>query len=535
MKHLPDWLAEAIFYQIYPQSFYDSNGDGIGDIPGIIEKLDYIESLGITAIWLNPCFVSPFMDAGYDISDFCKVAPRYGSNADLKRLFRQAHKRNIRVVLDLVPAHTSIEHPWFQKSSCADKNSFTNYYIWTDRAWTPQPDGATLIRGQYDRDAAYMPSFFANQPALNHGFAKPDKGSSWQLPCTHPSVTQVRKELMKIMRFWLDAGCDGFRVDMASTMIKNDPGWKETTRYWNSVSSVFAKDYPHAALIAEWSHPTAAIKAGFHMDFLIHMNDTVYNTLFRQESFRYLFENTSGYSYFDRQGKGDISQFIRSFMGHLKKIGNDGFICVPSGNHDLSRLRLKRTTAELEVIYAFLFTLPSVPLIYYGDEIGMRHISGLTSKEGGYCRTGARTPMQWSADKNLGFSTANAKKLYLPVDDSQNPPTVEDQIERESSLLNTVKKFINLRKNTEALKTYGNFEPVLADVNKYPFVYLRKKGRQRFLIALNPSGQSVKADLADIKMGDSVKRILGQSDLSINEKGRVKLLMKPVSYGIYEI
>jgi maltose alpha-D-glucosyltransferase/alpha-amylase len=177
IKHVsPRWLETAVFYQIYPQSFYDTNGDGIGDLRGIIAKLDYIRSLGVTALWLNPIFESPFGDAGYDISDFYRVAPRYGTNADLVRLCRQAHQRGMKVCLDLVPGHTSNQHPWFLNSARPEKNKFTNWYIWTDSVWNSQggtgaPSEPRAVRGFSNRDAGYIPNFFYFQPALNYGYA----------------------------------------------------------------------------------------------------------------------------------------------------------------------------------------------------------------------------------------------------------------------------------------------------------------------------------------------------------------------------
>ena len=165
----PQWLDNAVFYEIYPQSFKDSNADGIGDFQGIISKLDYIAELGCTAIWMNPCFESPFGDAGYDVSDYYKAAPRYGTNEDLKQLFDEVHKRNMHILLDLVPGHTSVAHPWFQESMKAEKNEYTDRYIWTDSIWK-EPTGYGSLRGISDRDGSCAVNFFSHQPALNYGF-----------------------------------------------------------------------------------------------------------------------------------------------------------------------------------------------------------------------------------------------------------------------------------------------------------------------------------------------------------------------------
>ena len=221
-SRLPDWLSTAVFYQIYPQSFYDSNRDGIGDIPGIIKKLDYIYSLGCNAIWINPCFESPFRDAGYYIADYYKVAKRYGTNSDLKHLFKEAKKRSIKICLDLVSGHTSIDHPWFRESCKAETNKYSNRYIWTKSVWESAGDDYRIINGFSERDGNFITNFFWFQPALNYGFARPDPAKPWQLSTSHPDVRTLRREIMNIMRYWLDMGADGFRVDMASSLVKGD-------------------------------------------------------------------------------------------------------------------------------------------------------------------------------------------------------------------------------------------------------------------------------------------------------------------------
>ena len=170
---IPAWLENAIFYEIYPQSFMDSNNDGIGDFKGIIQKLDYIKELGCNAIWMNPCFDSPFGDAGYDVADYYKAAPRYGTNDDLKLLFEEVHKRGMHILLDLVPGHTSTEHKWFKESLKAEKNEFSDRYVWTDSIWE-EPEGMGCIRGISDRDGSCAVNFFSHQPALNYGFYNPD-------------------------------------------------------------------------------------------------------------------------------------------------------------------------------------------------------------------------------------------------------------------------------------------------------------------------------------------------------------------------
>lgn len=194
---MPNWLNDAVFYEIYPQSFLDSNGDGIGDLNGITEMLDYLKEEGFNAIWLNPCFDSPFKDAGYDIRDYKKVAERYGSNEDLINLFHEAHERGIHVLLDLVPGHTSEEHPWFRQSQSQEMNPYSNRYIWTDFCFRPAA-GYPFISGESERSGAYILNFFKCQPALNYGFLHPTE--EWQFPMDHPDCIATRESMKDIMR-----------------------------------------------------------------------------------------------------------------------------------------------------------------------------------------------------------------------------------------------------------------------------------------------------------------------------------------------
>ncbi len=495
----PKWLKNAVFYQIYPSSFADGNGDGMGDLRGIAGKLDYLVSLGVNAIWLNPCFASSFHDGGYDITDFYHVDPRFGSDSDLETLIAEAHKRNIRICLDIVAGHTSVDHPWFRASAEAEKNQYSNYYIWTDD-WMRPTDGYKMEAGIGDRNGCFMVNYFSVQPALNYGFAKIDPKTPWQLPVNHPDVLKVRNELKEIFRFFLAKGVDGFRVDMACSLVKNDPGRKETIKLWQEIRDMFDREYPEAVLISEWTYAPQALKAGFHCDFMIHCGTPAYTTLFRNETKRDIFNKfprelfyeadgndyrtLNRNSYFDANGKGSAKIFFDIYLDHWKRTKNKGFISIPSGNHDLPRVSDFRSEKELKTVFAFLLTMPGVPFIYYGDEIGMRNLKDLPGKEGGYTRTQARTPMQWDDSLNHGFSVADKEKLYLPVDSSPDAPTVKSQQQRSDSLLNCVKKLIALRLSSVALQACGKIELLHCD---YPTVYLRSFGRERYLIALQPA------------------------------------------------
>ena len=277
---MPEWLKDTIFYEIYPQSFKDTNGDGIGDLNGIIEKLDYVKSLGANALWINPCFDSPFKDAGYDVRDYKKVAPRYGTNEDLIRLFETAHAKGIRVLLDLVPGHTSDTHEWFIQSSKYEENEYSGRYVWTTNAFEGIA-GHPYISGMTERYGAYMLNFFASQPALNYGWL--NRTEKWMSAVDSPEARATIEALKDIMRFWLDAGCDGFRVDMADSLVKNDDEHKSATAaIWREIRDMLDKDYPEAALVSEWSNPQQAINGGgFHMDFYLDHWHNGYNTLLR--------------------------------------------------------------------------------------------------------------------------------------------------------------------------------------------------------------------------------------------------------------
>ncbi len=478
---MPKWLKDAVFYEIYPQSFYDTNGDGIGDFNGVIEKLDYIKGLGCNALWINPCFDSPFKDAGYDVRDYKKVAPRYGTNSDLYRLFGEAHKRGIHVLLDLVPGHTSEEHPWFLESQKAEVNEYSNRYIWTRHAFEPIK-GYPYIGGESERAGVYMLNFFKSQPALNYGFGECKEG--WQLPTDHPDCVATREAMKDVMRFWLDHGCDGFRVDMADSLVKNDDEFKSSTcAVWKNIREMLDAEYPQAAMVSEWNNPERAIKAaGFHMDFYLNWGGNGYSTLMRD------YESGEDHSFFKKDGNGDIMRFLDEYLPRYNATKGDGYYCLLTCNHDTLRPKYNLDDQELKLTYAFLFTMPGVPFLYYGDEIGMRYLK-LPTKEGGYHRTGSRTPMQWNNGKNAGFSTCPADALYLPVDPATDAPNVAAQEADPESLMNTVKALLRLHHEEEDLQADGEFEVLYAKSGKLPFVYRRGD----LILALNPSGKAVSA------------------------------------------
>jgi glycosidase len=540
----PDWVHDAVFYQIYPQTYKDTDGDGIGDLNGIIEQLDYIKSLGVNALWLNPFFDSPFRDAGYDISDYYKVAPRYGTNEDARRLFEEAHKRGIKVIFDWVISYTSIDHPWFQESAKQDTNKYSNWYIWTDNTWVnpPKEYSDAFIKGYSRRNGQFMRNFYWSQPALNFGFTNPEK--PWMLPIDHPNIKALQDELKNVLRYWMDMGADGFRADMAGALVKNanvkgndqffnsrDEG---TKLFWQDIRKLMDTEYPGSFMVAEWSGPIDALDNAFHADFFHWFEG--YNDLVQKESWRILNGVSEGHSFFDNQGLGNIQAFLDSYMEQYLATKDKGYINLPMGNHDNARINVKRTDKELEMIYAFGFTMPGIPFVYYGNEIGMRQQYGNPNVEGAYPpRSGGRTPMQWMPGKNLGFSSGNPEDLYLPVDQAEDAPTVAAQENDPESLLNRFRKLVSLKTSEPALKAYAEFVPVYAGKNTYPFVYARANNDEVILCLYNPADRTESAQF-NLNMNVEDFELLIGDELNIeseNESYSVEML--PISYALYKL
>ena len=529
----PAWVHHAVVYQIYPQTFYDSNGDGIGDLPGIIQKLDYVKSLGVDAIWLNPFFDSPFNDAGYDIRDYYKVAPRYGTNDDARRLFMEAHKRGLKVLFDYVISYTAIDHPWFIASCQQAPSPYSNRYIWTDNAWKSEP-GNLWVHGYGQRNGNFLSNFYWSEPALNYGYGRPDPAKPWQLPTDHPDVLALRAEMKKVMRFWMDLGADGFRADMASALVKEHDPRQDTKRYWQEVRQILRTDYPEAFTVAEWSAPRNALDGAFHACFLLWIES--FNNLYQKESWRIGNGMSDGHSFFDREGKGDVAGFLAEYLADLQATRAKGYICLPLGNHDIARLNANRTTDDLEMIMAFGLTMPGVPFIYYGNEIGMRQLQDLPQIEGAYKpRAGARTPMQWTGDRNLGFSTAEPSQLYLPVDAAPDAPNVAAEERDPASLLNRVRRLIALKHTEPALAAYAEFVPLFAKENTYPFVYARASGGNELLIVINPAARPSVAQFPLAVTVSDWQLLAGTAVRFTRQESELRLEVPAQSYAIYRL
>ena len=526
-----DWLGDAVLYQIYPQSFADSDGDGIGDLRGIAEHLDYLAWLGVTAVWLNPCFASPMRDAGYDIADYFTVDPRYGDNDDLAGLAGQARRRGIRLLLDLVAGHTADTHPWFAASA---HDPGDHRYIWAN----PGPDGRLpegFARSPGTRPGGYLPNFFGFQPALNFGYARQKAEEPWRQSVAAEGPRANRAALRTIMDHWLRLGVSGFRADMAYSLVKDDPGFAETARLWGEMRRWLDRAHPDAVLLAEWGDPALSVPAGFHADLFLQFGGPAGGRPLRS-----LWSNgtaanrpewaTDGPCYFDARGRGHAAPFLAAYQEALTAIGEPGHMALPTANHDFARLHAgPRTPGQLPPAFAFLLTFPALPSIYYGDEIGMRHLPGLQDTEGsvmgsGYNRAGARTPMQWDSSPNAGFSAAPAARLYLPTDPHPHRPTVTRQRADHNSLLHTVRDLIALRRAHPELGPGGTLE-ILHDA--YPLAYLRGG---RFLVIVNPSDHAhvLPHDRPELADATAVQ----QTGIDV---GRAAITAGPFSYGIFRL
>lgn len=488
------WLRDAVIYEIYPQSFADSNGDGIGDLRGVIDRLDYIASLGVDAIWFNPCFESPFHDAGYDVSDYLRVAPRYGTNDDLVELVAAARERGIRIILDLVVGHTSVEHPWFQAELAASGPSPDgDRYIWREdepeQAWQIDLPGIPAwVRSPGPRPGWYLKNFYDEQPALNFGWVRADPEQPWRDAVDAPGPMRNRAALQEILEFWFSRGVAGFRVDMAFSLIKDEglvDGWHASTEIWRELRDWMDTAYPDAVLIPEGAEPRVeGRRLAFSADFALVIS-AEHATLFDDQSAGLLPWHAPRPPFFGADGEGSTEVFLDAWE-QWREGDPERLVILATADHDFNRLRCGgRTPEQLGAALTFLFTWGTVPSLYYGDEIGMRYLPDMPNVEGaicnpGYNRAGCRTPMQWDDSANAGFSSAAAELLYLPIDPDPDRPTVAAQDGVPGSTLTLVRELLALRRATPALQGHATTQVVHT---AYPLTWLRGNSH---LVVVNP-------------------------------------------------
>ena len=600
----PQWLENAVIYQVYPSSFKDSDGNGIGDIPGVLSKLDYIESLGVNVVWFNPLFESGWIDGGYDILDYYKVDSRFGTNTDLVTLISECHRRGIKVLLDLVPGHTSMDHPWFKQSMQADANQqYSDYYIWSNELPDEKAEkdlqkmlasenlfqdtrGKWMIASEVpgaERAKYYMKNFYACQPSLNFGFANPDPNHPWEQGVNDPGPLAVKQELKDILAFWFSKGVDGFRVDMANSIIKNDKDKSAIIAFWREIRGWMDENYPDRMLMAEWNNPRYCLAAGFNVDMYLNSTGSSNRRMYfdkkhqadggvyfslngGKESLKDLYGNPWPENKIDRSMDAEamLLKYYDSYSESIDWTKDWGYFATITGNHDHLRLNTgaRNSADQLKVMMAWVLT-QQLPILYYGDEIGMRSLADLPNVEGanhnGKERAGARTPMQWDSSQNAGFSTCAEEDLYLPIcpewtpatswplyrqwkaGGAKNPTskgmiTVESQDADPSSLLNWTRSLIALRKSTPAFWGSSSWEPVITKGQPYPMVYKRSDGKETYLIALNPTSSAKKVVIpacADRKVLSTVLSS-GKVSYKAGSKGDV-ISMGPVSALIVKV
>ncbi len=601
----PSWLNDAVIYQVYPSSYKDSDGNGIGDLRGVIEKLDYIADLGVKVVWFNPIFVSGWIDGGYDVIDFYRVDPRFGTNNDLVELVQKAHERGLKVMLDLVAGHTSLECEWFKQSSEDTNLRYSDYYIWSDQLPDAKAEKdleemlkdpnymqnttGSWMKSEYPRAKYYNKNFYACQPSLNYGYANPDPNRPWEQSTDAPGPRAVRQELKNIIAFWYELGVDGFRVDMARSLVKNDKDKVEIKKLWREVRAWMDENYPEHVLMAEWGSPKDCLPAGYNIDMDLNGNKAkarrLYFDLKHQANGGCYFTLNGGQpSTYDLYGnpwpedKIDRSttpaQMLKTYYDNYKSSFDAtrdlGYIATLTGNHDHLRMNTgdRNDAKQLKVMTTFVLTMP-LPILYYGDEIGIRSLADLPNVEGanhnGKERSGGRSPMQWDSSANAGFSSCEPEQIYIPVcpewtpatsyplylewkqNGCKNPTTpglitVESQAGDPNSLLNYTKKLIALRKASPALWADSDFTPIYNEENPYPMVYTRScsgadgadgaDGAETFLIALNPTGVKRVVTINE-QLGETVL-VEGKASHKATKKGEV-LTMGPTSVLIVRV
>lgn len=477
------------FYEIYPITFNDSNGDGLGDIEGIIQKLDYVKSLGFTGIWVNPFYLSPFRDGGYDISDPFHIDPKFGTDDDAKRLIDACHERGLAIFFDLVPGHLSWDSPLFLKSASSARNEESDTFIWTDTPWDWCPECAgNLVRGLFPRYGSFYINYFVHQPALNYGFNRIDY-PAWQIYYRDERCSRARHLLASIMIRWLKLGVDGFRCDMADSLVKNDDEKEATIWVWQQVREEVERECGKFFMVSEWSTPRRSLKATFDSDFVLEHDDNFSHGFFRlgtnPENKREAGKSPLLHK-FDQESWDYNSKEMLSEIRDAENLPGR-WLSPISGNHDTYRIADGLEGDELKLAYLMIFTLPGVPFVFAGDECGQKTLVGYPSKDGGYQRTGTRLHMRWDdSTPSFGFSSRNEPDCYLPSHPEM--PTVERCEKDPESLLNFIRKLNQLRSEDPDLTLHEGFELFEA-----PLSYRRGKT----VVAMNLKDQDLVLDLGD--------------------------------------
>jgi len=497
------WWQKGIIYQVYPRSFQDSNDDGVGDLPGIIKRLDYLKWLGVEVIWLSPIFPSPMADFGYDISDYQDIHPIFGTLADFEQLISAVHSRDMKLILDLVPNHTSDQHPWFLASRSSKDNPKRDWYIWQDA----RPDGAfpnnwlSVFGGsawEWDEKTAQY---------YYHGFLKEQPDLNWRNPA-------LQQAMLDVMRFWLDRGVDGFRVDVIWHLIKDEqlrdnpanPDYQEDYGTYGQLLPVYSTDQPE---VHEIIRKMRDVLDTYQERVMIGEVYLPVNKLM---------------SYYGTDNKGahlpfnfllisipwDARQIAAAISEYEAALPADGWPNWVLGNHDRSRIASRIGLRQARVAAMLLLTLRGTPTIYYGEEIGMQDVlipfnevqdpQGLNMPDKNLSRDPARTPMQWNRDEYAGFSSV---KPWLRISETFAEENVQVQQEEPGAMLFLYKRLITLRQLEPSLMT-GIYTPVFTDHQL--IAYIREaEGECSFLIVLNLSDQPCCFTTQQVKLAGRVE------------------------------
>jgi glycosidase len=503
------WWKHGVIYQIYPRSFQDSNRDGIGDLAGVIQRLDYLRDiLGIEAIWLSPFYPSPMADFGYDVSNYTDVDPMFGDLPTFDRLVREAHIRDINVIIDFVPNHTSHQHPWFLESRSSRQNLKRDWYIWRD----PKPDGSAPNNWlsnfggpawEFDQKTSqfYLQSFLKEQPDLN-----------WRNPA-------VKEAMFDAVRFWLARGVDGFRLDVAHYIMK-DPDLRDNPLNLNSAKVDFKRmgDYDSLIHLYDKGHPDVHVVFREFRQIL---------DSFSRERPRFsvgeihIFDLKAWAAYYGTNldelhmpFNFSLIRFPWDLQAMRQSIDNLEAAIPPGawpnyvlGNHDEPRLGTRYGRENIRQAAMLLLTLRGTPTIYYGEELGMVNVPIPPEKEQdpwgkrvpGLGRDPCRTPMQWDPSKNGGFSDKRVADLWLPLAPDYHDVNVAKELSNPHSVLSLYRRLLQVRKNNPALYA-GSYQPV-DGVPANSFVYLRQMNSKRFLVVLNSSPEPVYFSLPALGKG----------------------------------
>ena len=516
------WWKEGILYQIYPQSFKDTNGDGFGDFKGVIEQMDYIESLGINMVWMNPFFESPLIDNGYDVADYRAIHPRYGTLQDFKEMLDQFHQRGIRFVLDVVVNHSSNQHEWFKQASSSRDSEYYNYYHWWPAEKGKPPYRYSLFdpEGGWDYveavDAYYLHTFAEQQPDLN-----------WENP-------KLRQEVYDIMKYWAEMGVDGFRMD-AFQFASKDKTWPEFPEghekdfiKWYGMRPqlhVYLKEM-YQQVIEPYDVFAVAEGAGSTFQDAHDLVDADRKELQTAYHFEYVDMSRTPEGY-------ELSDFKDVFTRWDQAFEKKGWVAIFLSNHDNARLvnRFGNPSPEFrspstKMLNTFLLSMRGTPYTYYGDEIGMTNIDMPNIEDyvdvdaiGKYqsavakgedidafmkvlnysSRENGRTPMQWNTTENAGFTTGTPWKK---INENYTTINVAAQHKDQNSILNHFRKMTKVRSNHQVL-VYGDYQIIQREHPKI-YAYTRTLGQDKMLVLLNFSNENATISISDLKQFNSV-------------------------------